>query len=293
MKRSTLPALVVPAVAALLALTGCAGQPGGPPHGPNPAAPPLIGTPADGESEAIGLVNLWRVTGAEGETDPTWLRLDAGEFQLWRDCGMIMGSWRAGDTLFIAAPFGGMGDCVANTMPTVPWLENATGFEVSPEGYDLVDATGATVASLSIDGAPEPIPTAAEFYAQPPELTDQVREYFHAAAGLPSGLTPATDAALEGKWIPVAYAVSTGPHVAFASDGTWTGSDGCNGGQGRWAVGQGGEFLATSGPSTLIACEGAPVPAWVGQAATVGINSDGWLLLFDTAGHEVGRLERG
>ena len=58
-------------------------------------------------------------------------------------------------------------------------------------------------------------------------------------------------------------------------------------------MGQGGEFLATSGPSTLIACEGAPVPAWVGQAATVGINSDGWLLLFDTAGHEVGRLERG
>ncbi len=286
-------ALAFPALAVLLLLTGCAGQPGGGPSGPNPDAPPMIGTPADGESEAIGLVNLWRVSGAAGETDSTWLRLDAGEFQLWRDCGMITGSWRASDTLFIAAPFGGMGDCVTNTMPTVFWLESATGFTVSPEGYDLVDATGTTVASLSIDGGPEPIPTAAEFYAQPPELTVQVRDYFHAAATLPSGLSPATDAALDGKWVPVAHAVSTDPHVVFASDGTWTGSDGCNGGQGRWAVGRDGEFLATSGPSTLIACEGAPVPAWVGQAATAGIDADGRLLLFETAGNEVGRLARG
>ncbi|WP_344757254.1 META domain-containing protein [Leifsonella bigeumensis] len=287
------PALSLPLLAGLLLLTGCAGQQPGGPSGPNPDAPPMIGTPADGESEAIGLVNLWRVTGAEGETDPTWLRLDAGEFQLWRDCGMIMGSWRASDSLLIAAPFGGMGDCVTNTMPKVDWLESVTGFKISPDGYYLIDPSGATVASLSIDGAPEPIPTAAEFYAQPPELTDQVREYFHAAATLPAGLTPATDAALEGKWIPVAYAVSTDPHVLFEAGGTWTGSDGCNGGQGRWAVGEDGEFLATSGPSTLIACEGAPVPSWVGQAASAGINADGWLLLFDTAGNEVGRLERG
>lgn len=287
------PALALPLLAGLLLLTGCAGQQPGGPSGPNPDAPPQMGTPADGESEAIGLVNLWRVSGAEGESDATWLRLDAGEFQLWRDCGMIVGSWRASDTLFIAAPFGGMGDCVTTTMPEVGWLEGAARFEVSTEGYELLDASGAIVASLSIDGAPEPIPTAAEFYAQPPELTDQVHEYFRAAATLPTGLPPATNAALEGRWVPVAYAVSTDPHVVFEADGTWTGSDGCNGGQGRWAVGADGEFLATSGPSTLIACEGAPVPSWVAQASTAGISADGWLLLFDTAGTEVGRLERG
>ncbi len=292
MKRSILPALAVPAVAALLALTGCAGQPGGPPNSPNPDAPPLMGTPADGESEAIGLVNLWRVTGAEGETDPVWLRLDAGEFQLWRDCGMIMGSWRASDTLLIASPFGGMGDCVSSTMPEVGWLERAAGFEAAPGGYDLLDAAGATVASLSIDGAPEPIPTAAEFYTEPPELTDEARARFRAPAVLPEGLTPATDAALAGKWVPVAYAVSTDPHVLFEADGTWSGSDGCNGGQGRWAVGPEGEFLATSGPSTLIGCEGAPVPTWVANATVAGVNGDGWLLLFDAAGTEIGRLER-
>ena len=281
---------IVPAVAALMVLTGCAGQtPGG---SPNPDAPPMMGVPGDGESEAIGLVNLWRVTGAAGEEDPAWLRLDAGEFQLWRSCGMIMGSWRASDTLFLAAPFGGMGDCVSTAMPRVGWLERASGFEVTPDGYDLVDASGSAVASLSIDGAPKPIATAAEFYTQPPEITDQVRAAFRAAATLPAALTPATASTLAGKWVPVAYSVSTDPHATFAADGTWTGSDGCNGGSGRWVVGAGGEFLATSGPSTLIACEGAPVPSWVGQATSAGFNDDGWLLLFDAAGTEIGRLER-
>lgn len=290
MTRITLPALVVPTLAALLVLAGCAGtQPGG---APNPDAPPMMGVPADGESEAIGLVNLWRVTGAVGEEDPAWLRLDADEFQLWRACGMIMGSWRASDPLFLAAPSGGMGDCVTTTMPEVEWLESVTGFQVSPDGYDLVDAAGAVVASLSIDGAPEPIPNAAEFYTQPPELTEQVHAAFRAAASLPAGLTPATDAVLLGRWVPVAYAGTTDPHALFEADGTWTGSDGCNGGSGRWVVGADGEFLATSGPSTLMACEGALVPSWVAQATTAGINSDGWLLLFDASGTEIGRLAR-
>ena len=280
----------VPVLAALLVLTGCAGQePGGV---PNPDAPPMMGVPADGESEAIGLVNLWRVTGATGEADPIWLRLDAGEFQLWRACGMIMGSWRATDTLLIAAPYGAGGECATTTLPEVDWLAQVVGFEVTPDGYDLIDAAGAVVASLSIDGAPEPISTAAEFYTQPPEITDAVREYFRAAATLPHGVATASAEALEGKWVPVAYAVSTDPHALFEPDGTWTSSDGCNRGEGRWVVGADGEFLATSGPSSLIGCEGAPVPSWVAQATMAGINADGWLLLFDAAGTEIGRLAR-
>jgi hypothetical protein len=34
------------------------------------------------------------------------------------------------------------------------------------------------------------------------------------------------------------------------------------------------------------------VPSWVALATAAGINADGWLLLFDAAGAEVGRLER-
>ena len=282
--------LAVPLLAVLL-LAGCAGEAPGA-GGPNPDAPPMIGEPGDGESAALGLVNLWRVTGAEGEGEKTWLRLDAQEFQLWRDCGMINGSWRATDTIFLGEAWGAMGDCATGGMPVIEWLNKVVGFAATADGYVLLAQDGAVVASLSIDGAPEPIPTAAEFFTQPPEITEEVRAQFQAAAKLPSGLTPASAETLLGKWVPVAYAVSTDPHVVFDADGTWTGSDGCNGGGGRWAVGESGEFLATSGPSTLIYCEGAPVPSWVAQATSAGFNADDWLLLFDASGAEIGRLAR-
>lgn len=286
MKRFVLP------VVALLLLAGCAGQaPGN--REPNPDAPPITGQPVAGESAALGLVNLWRVTGAAGEEDPAWLRLDAQEFQLWRACGMVMGSWRATDTLFLGSVHGSSGECATtNAMPQIDWLDDVTGFAATADGYDLTGENGEVIASLSIDGAPEPIETAAEFYTRPPEITEDVRAEFRAAATLPAEVTPATPDGLAGKWVPVAYAVSTDPHVVFDSDGTWTGSDGCNGGSGRWAVGASGEFLATSGPSTLIYCEGAPVPSWVAQATSAGVNADGWLLLFDASGTEIGRLSR-
>jgi hypothetical protein len=284
--------LLLPVLAALLLVTGCAG-PGAGDAGPNPDAPPLVGDPGEGESAALGLVNLWRVSGAEGESEETWLRLEAQEFQLWRDCGMIMGSWVGSETVFLGSAFGASGDCATDGMPTIAWLDEVAGFVATPAGYELVDAAGASVAALTIDGAPHPIATAAEFYTRPPEITDEVRTKFRTAAALPASLAPASAASLAGKWVPVAYSVATDPHVKFTADGTWTGSDGCNGGSGRWAVGAAGEFLATSGPSTLIGCEGAPVPSWVAGAWSAGLNADGWLLLFDTAGTEIGRLEAG
>ena len=243
-------------------------------------------------SPALGLVNLWRVTGAEGEDAATWLRLDAQEFQLWRDCGMITGSWKASSDLFLAAAWGAMGDCANGSMPDVPWLESVSGFVADSGGYNLVDASGHTVAALTIDGAPEPIATAAEFFTQPPTITDEVKKAFRTPSALAAGLTAATADALLGTWVPVAYAVKTNPHVTFAADGRWQGSDGCNGGSGRFAVGDHGMLLTTAGPSTLIGCEGAPVPAWVAQATSAGVDWD-WLLLFDLDGNEVGRLERG
>ena len=284
MKRFAVPVVLV------MLLAGCAGQAqnGG---APNPDAPPMVGPGGEGESAALGLVNLWRVGGAPGETPETWLRFDAQEFQLWRDCGMVNGSWRATETLFLGSVWGASGDCAVDGLPVVDWLDFVTGFTPTAAGYDLTAADGSTVASLAIDGAPEPIPTAAKFYTEPPEITDEVRSHFAAASALPAALPVATPEQLEAKWVPVAYAVSTDPHVTFNADGTWTGSDGCNGGGGRWALGQDGEFLATSGMSTLIACEGAPVPSWVAQASTAAINSDGWLLLFDAAGAEAGRLK--
>lgn len=283
MKRFALP------VVAILLLAGCAGQP--PVDDLPPASPPMFAEPGVGESAALGLVNLWRVTGAEGEGEETWLRLDAQEFQLWRDCGMINGSWAATDTIFLGEAWGAMGDCATDGMPVVGWLNQVVGFAATAEGYDLLAADGSVVASLSIDGVPEPIPTAAEYFAEPPEITAEVRAQFAAPAPLTVELESATADALQGTWVSPTIA-STNPHVAFAADGTWTGSDGCNGGSGRWAVDGDGGFLATSGPSTLMFCEGAPIPSWVAQAASAGFDADGLLHLFNASGNALGSLAR-
>ncbi len=279
MKRFALPAV------AILLLAGCASEP--PIDDLPPAEPPLFG-----ESAAIDLVNLWRVTDAAGEADETWLRLDAHEFQLWRDCGVVAGSWAATDTLFLGGVWGAMGgNCAADGIPTVDWLDEVTGYAKTASGYELLAADGSIVASLSIDGAPEPIPTMAEYFAEPPELTEEVYSHFRSPVPLGADFEPATTDALAGRWVPVEDS-PTDPHVEFSADGTWLGSDGCNGGSGRWAVSDSGEFLATSGPSTLMWCEGAPVPSWVAQASAAGFDADGLLHLFDASGAELGVLTR-
>ncbi len=283
MKRLALPAVAV------LMLAGCAGEP--PIDDLPPASPPLFAEPGEGESAALGLVNLWRVADAPGEADETWLRLDAHEFQLWRDCGVIMGSWVATDSLFLASVHGASGDCVTDAIPSITWLESATSFTETPDGYQLLADGDKVVASLTIDGAPEPIETAAEYLTEPPELTEEVHARFRAPAPLDDGLEPATTEALAGRWVPSETA-PTDPHAVFEPGGTWTGSDGCNGGSGRWAVGDGGDFLATSGPSTLMWCEGAPVPSWLAQATAAGLDADGALHLFDVSGTELGVLIR-
>lgn len=281
MKRLALP------IVAILLLAGCVGDMRDDGPGGVTSPEPDI---SFGASKAIGLVNLWRVTGAADEGDETWLRLDANEFQLWRDCGMIMGSWQATDSLFLASVHSASGECASEGIPTVGWLESATAFAKTAGGYELLAEDGGTVASLAIDGAPEPIESAADFFTEPPELTEEVYATFRAPAALPSELEPATADALEGRWIPAEGDASTNPHVEFGADGAWSGSDGCNGSSGCWAVGDGGEFLATAGVSTLIFCEGASVPSWVAQASTAGVDTDGLLHLFDASGTALGTL---
>lgn len=75
-------------------------------------------------------------------------------------------------------------------------------------------------------------------------------------------------------------------------DGTWIGSDGCNGGSGRWAMGDGGELLVTAGPSTLIGCEGVGVPGLFAQSALAGFDG-AELVLLDQTGAELVKLVRG
>nr|WP_202893997.1 META domain-containing protein [Kribbella italica] len=59
------------------------------------------------------------------------------------------------------------------------------------------------------------------------------------------------------------------PVLTFNTDGTWTGSDGCNGISGTFTIGQRGEFTGTAGNQRLIECANVPHTAVVQAAKRV------------------------
>jgi hypothetical protein len=288
--------LLPAALAVLLALAGCAAVP------PEPeAGPPAANEPAAVDEKAISLVGLWRVTGADGAGADAFLRLDGTSLVAWTTCGIAMGEWRASGGAFLAGVSGAIGgaSCLGDPGAGVPadsleWLHDARGFRAvaGAAGAELLDADGRTVAVLGVDGAPPANPDHTDDYLDAPEVTADVEDRFVTPAPLPPDATPVTAADLLGRWEPDAGFAAEPPFVSFDDDdGTWTGSDGCNGGSGRWTLGDGGLLLATSGPSTLIACEGAAVPYWMARAARAGI-VDSHLVLFDSAGNRLGELHR-
>jgi len=272
--------LITLVAAAALLLTGCTvGEPRPPEHR------------ADGAPYAVGLVNLWRVTGVAEEEPDTWLRLETSGFQLWRDCGMINGSWQASDTQFVAGTWGSTGSCSQAEM-TVPWLESITSYRADGEGWQLVDADGGVVAALTIDGAPAPIADAVESLAEPPPVTARTREVLRLPTELPADLEPATTEQLLGRWEPAGYAGALEPFFTFTADHAWTGSDGCNGSNGRWAADDAGLLLPTSGFSTAMGCDYVEVPFFNAGSYLVGLDGE-QLVVLDADATELGRFERG
>ncbi|MFD6056163.1 META domain-containing protein [Agromyces sp. NPDC060279] len=90
------------------------------------------------------------------------------------------------------------------------------------------------------------------------------------AATAPAQLRPAETEDLVGRWVEP-EPPNPGAFVAFADDGTWEASDGCNGAIGTWSV-EGGGF-ATDGERamTLIGCNNSvlPLPVWSAISAAV------------------------
>lgn len=258
--------------AALLLLTACGGADTDPPASPDPSS-------TSPSADPIELVDLWRVSGADGEESDTWLRLDAGELVLWRDCGHLTGSWNASGTAFLATISTSSGACAdAGEMATADWLASAWSYEATETGWQLLDREGSPVAELTQDGAPEPVHNAPAEWAHPPEITDETRAAFQEPAPLPDEAEPITAAELIGRWEPTTV-YSTNPFIEFAADGSWSGSDGCNGLGGAWRLG--GVLLATAGPQTLIGCEGEDLTVQGRLRASV----DGDLLtVYDAAG---------
>ena len=281
---------------------GAANQPGQPgetgqtnqSEGENPPAAVPGGDgpsiPNPGGSDPVDLINMWRVT-ADGETPDTWLRLDAFSYELWRPCGPISGSWAADDANFIATePWGMVEPCSFEDDFDIPWLQATVAYTGTTEGWAFLDAAGNITATLRVDGIPPEHPNVWDEGRQPPEITDAVRAALAEPTPLAAAYRAPEPGELVGYWLPL-QTFTTRPFAEFDANGTWTGSDGCNGMMGAWRLGTGGRLLVTSGPMTAMGCEGVPIDRWVGGAARVGFDGD-VLVTFDNTGAELGRLVR-
>jgi hypothetical protein len=85
------------------------------------------------------------------------LRL-AGDLLLWRQCGWLMGAWRANqEGLFVAHVSGGSGDCASGESNLTPkWMRAATSYRIETDARVLLDARGDVVARLLPGGRPTP-----------------------------------------------------------------------------------------------------------------------------------------
>ncbi|GAB6899053.1 META domain-containing protein [Kineosporia succinea] len=118
----------------------------------------------------------------------------------------------------------------------------------------------------------------------------------------PRDAEPALQQEILGTWYPqkiTGYEVPKGPLgesygnavVTFKDDGTWVGSDGCNGLGGHYQVGEAGTFHAPAeGGTTRIGCANVPNGEVLGTATTASVK-DGVLTL-STEGKATGRYVR-
>ena len=266
------------------------------------------GTSVSGPYNPVDLVNVWRVT-ADGESPNTWLRLDGWGWQIWRNNdGPIEGGWLADGNNFVASkPWGVTAPSVDDwSAYQVPWLAETHSYRQSGDGWEFLDANGTVVARLRIDGVPPANPNVWDQGRMPPEITDQIRARFAAPKAKPSA-PGMTSQDVIGRWEVSDHLIQprgrnppTHPFIEFHPDGTWTGSDGCNGLGGAWRVGEHGRMLATVGPQTAMGCDGAPVGAWLADSAWVGwggvipteAESGSPLVLFDRNGQSIGIFRR-
>ena len=97
-------------------------------------------------------------------------------------------------------------------------------------------------------------------------------------SGNPDAASPAGSAqpgAMVGTWvIDQTFDSPEQPYVAFMPDNTWSASDGCNRVQGTWDLAADGSLTTTSGPQTMMACDGAQLPLAVSRGTRVEVDGD-------------------
>jgi heat shock protein HslJ len=92
------------------------------------------------------------------------------------------------------------------------------------------------------------------------------------ATGAPAPASGATAEQLVGTWVvDTTFDAPNQPYLTIRPDGSWAGSDGCNAVRGTWDVSGDGTLTVEAGPSTLMACEGKPLPALFAGATSASV----------------------
>jgi heat shock protein HslJ len=251
---------------------------GGPTSRPGPGGP--------SDTDPVALLGEWAVAGTE-ETGEVRLRFGTREFHAALACGGLFGGWKANAAGQLLADISGTeGDCEAvmdgpGAKPA--WLLRAARFRFEGGEAVLLDGQGNILARLSPRPVSDDLPVGPD---------DSAAVAAFRAAPLPAGLTPATSQTLVGQWLPLDPGPTRPqqPFLGVKADGTWEGSDGCNGLAGRWVGGPDGLVLATIGLSTLMACDNDPTPAMFAEASRTGFDGE-VLVLVDAAGAEMARFQ--
>jgi hypothetical protein len=284
--RSTIGVFSVSVLVAALAACGAKASTAqsGVGHPASPVHQPVV------HSNPLALVGTWKVKAA-GEGPGVALSLGE-QLILFRSCGEIGGDWRSDHAgRFVDYVFSEDGSCSnGHGVIAVPWLTQATGYRVHARSRLLLNSAGHVVARLSPGAHPSVSSHDSPSDALPVRITPAIRAMLAPSPPLSSGLRPANADTIIGRRGTLRpQAGNRASYVQFNPNGSWVGSDGCNGAAGRYAIDDSGRLIITSGPSTAVACDGTPAMYWVERTRRIGVDGHD-LVLLDAHGNVLGRL---
>lgn len=279
---------ILPAVALVLALAGCAGTSGtsapdrpattaATTTAPPSSAPPSSASPSSASpASAVALVGTgWHLAGSDAVT----VRFDGLAITVADAAGSSSYAWTAqGADILVGQPTSSL----AGAVPA-PWLTRATRVGRTVTGLVLEDASGRPTARLTPDGTVAP--RTATTLLTPATPGD--------------GVVDAPASAIAGRWVlPSDLRTS----VTF-TDGTWRATSSCTsgtvGGTGAYRVLQGGLLLVTRTSTPIRGCPIIDGPRTAGPNAITAIaraasfTVDGrTLTLYDRSGTDLGSLTR-
>ncbi len=260
---------------------------------------PSCSTSATHESDPLQLVGTWRVM-ATGERPATYVSIGDLGLAVWASCGQMLGDWRADQQgMLVAELSGGDQSCFLGAHPQANlnprWLTEAVSYRRTGSDVLLLDGNGRVLARLLPSRVPRALSKGVVSGYLRPVMTSAMRKILLQVNGpLSNGLIPAVRTQLLGRWVPANPALddrNQPPYLSFSADGTWSGSDGCNGLSGRWNAGPDGALIVVSAGSTLVGCNNVDVGEWLSSATQAGFQGK-TLVLVDAAGHVAGRLRR-